>query len=74
MSGIAESEISKFKDSEYWLNYFPGKGIRDLKALGCGIDWRRSFITTDVNPYYDRFIQWQAQRLYAQNKIIKDKR
>ena len=27
--------------------------------MGCGVDWRRSFITTDVNPYYDSFIRWQ---------------
>jgi leucyl-tRNA synthetase len=22
-------------------------------------DWRRSFITTDANPYYDAFVRWQ---------------
>lgn len=42
--------------------------------MGCGIDWRRSFITTDRNPYYDRFIQWQFRKLYRDGKIVKDKR
>eukprot|EP00960_Hanusia_phi_P035298 751614-Hanusia_phi.AAC.1 len=27
------------------------------------VDWRRSFITTNVNPYYDSFIQWQFHKL-----------
>ena len=42
--------------------------------MGCGIDWRRSFITTDRNPYYDRFIQWQFRRLHKDGRVIKDKR
>ncbi|KAK0709525.1 hypothetical protein B0T26DRAFT_678928 [Lasiosphaeria miniovina] len=31
--------------------------------FGCGIDWRRSFITTDANGYYDSFVRWQDKRL-----------
>jgi leucyl-tRNA synthetase len=31
--------------------------------MGAKIDWRRSFITTDVNPYYDAFIRWQFNNL-----------
>ena len=23
------------------------------------VDWRRSFITTDANPFYDSFVRWQ---------------
>ena len=34
--------------------------------MGCGVDWRRSFITTDVNPFYDGFIQWQFRTLRKQ--------
>jgi leucyl-tRNA synthetase len=45
-----------------------------LTAFGCGIDWRRSFITTDANPYYDSFVGWQLSTLKAQGKVIKDKR
>ena len=39
---------------------------RDITAMGCGVDWRRSFITTDVNPFYDGFIQWQFRTLRKQ--------
>lgn len=47
---------------------------RDITRMGCGVDWRRSFITTDVNKYYDRFIQWQFETLKARGRIVKDKR
>jgi len=26
--------------------------------MGIAVDWRRSFFTTDVNPYYDSFVRW----------------
>lgn len=89
----------QFADPAHWLRYFPPLAMRDLTAMGCGIDWRRrygqnvcdgllhilfrssfvafrllkplsrftywvcSFITTDVNPYYDSFVQWQFEVL-----------
>jgi leucyl-tRNA synthetase len=42
--------------------------------MGCGIDWRRSFITTEANPYYDSFVRWQFATLKARGKVVKDKR
>ncbi len=38
------------------------------------MDWRRSFITTDVNPYYDSFVRWQFLRLRDAHKIDFGKR
>ncbi|TVU45305.1 hypothetical protein EJB05_04788, partial [Eragrostis curvula] len=35
----------------------------DLKAFGLSCDWRRSFITTDMNPFYDAFVQWHMRKL-----------
>lgn len=55
-SGIPEDEIHNFQDPMHWLRYFPPVAQADLSFLGCGIDWRRSFITTDANPYYDSFV------------------
>ena len=37
--------------------------------FGSRIDWRRSFITTDANPYYDAFVRWQINKLRSLNKI-----
>ncbi|CAG8548822.1 11572_t:CDS:10 [Diversispora eburnea] len=67
--GVPDDEIAKFADANYWLEYFPPLAIRDCKALGTKIDWRRSFITTDANPYYDSFVRWQMNKLKVLNKI-----
>jgi len=37
-------------------------------------DWRRSFITTARNPYYDQFIKWQFHHLKENGKIKFGKR
>ncbi len=61
--GIATESIAAFADPMHWLYFFPPLATQDLKALGVKVDWRRSFITTDVNPYYDSFIHWQFNKL-----------
>lgn len=73
-SGIPEEEIPNFRDPLHWLRYFPPLAMRDIKAMGCGVDWRRSFITTDVNPYYDSFVRWQFNTLKKKGLVVKDKR
>lgn len=61
--GVPTSEIAAFADAKHWLYYFPPLAQQDLKSMGAHVDWRRSFITTDVNPYYDSFIRWQFNKL-----------
>ncbi|XP_036281206.1 leucine--tRNA ligase, cytoplasmic [Pipistrellus kuhlii] len=72
--GLADEEIGKFSEAEHWLDYFPPLAVQDLKRMGLKIDWRRSFITTDVNPYYDSFVRWQFLTLRERNKIKFGKR
>ncbi|CAD6188440.1 unnamed protein product [Caenorhabditis auriculariae] len=72
--GLDDEEIKKFSDPNYWLNYFPPHWMSDLKRMGLKADWRRSFITTDVNPYYDSFVRWQFNKLRAASKIDFGKR
>lgn len=67
--GIPKEEIHKFADASYWLEYFPPLCKQDLSNFGARIDWRRSFVTTDANPYYDAFVRWQMHRLKELNKI-----
>ena len=38
------------------------------------VDWRRSFITTDANPFYDSFVRWQFHHLKEGGKIQFGKR
>ncbi|CAG7851167.1 Putative leucine--tRNA ligase, cytoplasmic; AltName: Full=Leucyl-tRNA synthetase; Short=LeuRS [Serendipita indica DSM 11827] len=66
---IPRAEIKKFVDPAYWLTYFPPIAKSDLTAMGARIDWRRSFVTTDANPYYDSFVRWQINKLHALDKI-----
>ena len=72
--GISENEIPKFQDAKYWLEYFPPQGLRDLKDFGVCVDWRRSFITTSENPFYDSFIRWQMNTLKEMGKIYYGKK
>jgi leucyl-tRNA synthetase len=74
MKMVPAEEIPEFVDPYYWLKYFPPIGVEHLKKFGVGVDWRRSFITTAVNPYYDAFIRWQFETLKAKNKILFGKR
>ncbi|CAD7949473.1 unnamed protein product [Amoebophrya sp. A25] len=67
--GVADALIPNFIDPKYWLEYFPPFGISDLQQFGLTTDWRRSFITTDANPYYDAFIRWQFNILKKENYI-----
>uniref|UniRef100_F1KSE2 leucine--tRNA ligase n=1 Tax=Ascaris suum TaxID=6253 RepID=F1KSE2_ASCSU len=72
--GLTDAEIEKFADAQHWLSYFPPLCVADLKKMGAKIDWRRTFITTDVNPYYDSFVRWQFRKLRDMKKIDFGKR
>ncbi|GAV54997.1 hypothetical protein ZYGR_0AS03200 [Zygosaccharomyces rouxii] len=67
--GIPREEVSKFSDPQHWLSHFPPLCQRDCNSFGSRIDWRRSFITTDKNPYYDAFVRWQMNRMKEAGKI-----
>lgn len=71
---LQDKEIAKFVDPIHWFNHFPVEAMKDLDSFGLGIDWRRTFITTDVNPFYDTFVRWQFLHLKKRNKIKFGKR
>ena len=68
--GLPKEELHKFADTSHWLQYFPPLCKRDLIGFGARIDWRRQFVTTDANPYFDAFVRWQMHRLYEMKKIL----
>ena len=74
MKQMSIDDWKPFVDPQYWLQYFPPLAQRDLRNLGLGIDWRRSFLTTDYNPYYDSFVKWQFTQLMEKDKIKFGKR
>ncbi|XP_045480160.1 leucine--tRNA ligase, cytoplasmic isoform X2 [Harmonia axyridis] len=72
--GLKDEEIVKFSDADYWIQYFPPLAVQDLNRIGLYVDWRRTFVTTDANPFYDSFVRWQFIRLKERNKIQFGKR
>ncbi|KAL7531861.1 hypothetical protein ACHAXR_004278, partial [Thalassiosira sp. AJA248-18] len=71
---VPEEEIPEFADPTYWLRYFPPIGVEHMKRFGSGVDWRRAFITTSINGYYDAFIRWQFNVLREKGKVLFGKR
>ncbi len=71
--GVKEEELDKFKDPKYWITYFMNLWIEDLKLSGSSIDWRRTFHTTEFNPFYDAFIRWQYEELRDKGVIERGK-
>ena len=71
--GFTEEQIKKFEKPEYWIEFFQPKFSQTFKDLGFLIDWRREFYTTSLNPHYDKFIQWQFNKLKEKGYIIKGK-
>lgn len=71
---VPADEIPLFTDPLHWLSYFPPIGVTHLRRFGAGVDWRRAFITTEKNPYYDAFIRWQFETLHKEGKVLSGKR
>ncbi len=72
--GVDKDEIGLFSDPKHWINTFVPKTIDVMKTLSCGIDWRRTFITTDVSPQYDSFVRWQFTKLERLGLLKKGKK
>jgi leucyl-tRNA synthetase len=61
--GVTDQEMREFAHPEHWIKYFVPGYKAGVQSLGMSIDWRREFITTSLNPRYDKFIRWQLQKL-----------
>jgi len=72
--GVADEDLQKFENPDFWLQYFPPYAQADLEKLGANIDFRRSFITTDKQKYYDKFIEWHMLKLKEHNFVEFGKR
>lgn len=70
LKSMGITEYGKFVDPYYWVTYFSKKAEQDLKQLGISADFDRSFVTTDMNPYYDKFIKWQFNKLLEKGIIV----
>ncbi len=59
IDGVPEEVLEKFTDPAFVTRYYTEENREVVKAMGFSIDWRREFYTTDLHPYYGRFIRWQ---------------
>ena len=72
---IPADEIHLFEDPEHWVRYFPKRAMDTLKKLNLpGLDLSRSFVTTSVNPYFNKFVEWQYTMLKKKDLIVFGKR
>lgn len=68
---VPEDELNKFTDPEYIVKYFSTEYREVMTNMGYSIDWRREFKTTD--PHYQKFIEWQFQKLKDKGYVGKGK-
>ena len=71
--GFDDAQISKFEDPSYWIEFFQPEFKKDWELMGMSVDWRREFVTTSINPHYDKFISWQFNKLKEKDYVIKGK-
>ena len=58
---ISAEDLPKLEEPLGMANYFHKEIKLGMKGMGFSIDWRREFTTID--PYYNKFIEWQFRRL-----------
>ncbi len=69
--GFSVKEIKRLKRPEVWAEVFPGIWRKACREMGISYDSRREFITTSLNPYYDKFIRWQFNKLKEKGLVSK---
>ncbi|MCL5101404.1 MAG: leucine--tRNA ligase [Candidatus Parvarchaeota archaeon] len=74
IQGVSESDLKKFADDPRALAEYFADGFRkDWENIGMSIDWRRTFITTDLSPYFSKFVSWQFNKLKTLGLITEGK-
>jgi leucyl-tRNA synthetase len=58
---IPKEKLKDLADPMAMARYFHQEIKSGMKEIGYSIDWRREFTTID--PHYNRFIEWQFQKL-----------
>ncbi len=59
IDGVPEEMLEKFTDPAFVTRYYTSENKPVVEAMGYSVDWRREFYTTDLHPYYSKFITWQ---------------
>jgi leucyl-tRNA synthetase len=68
---VPEDLLPRFTDPAFISRYYTEENRETVKMMGFSIDWRREFYTSDLHPYYSRFIEWQYRTLYELGRLRK---
>jgi leucyl-tRNA synthetase len=66
---VPKEKLKEFTEPFNMARYFHREIKAGMKAIGYSIDWRREFTTID--PTYNRFIEWQFQKLRQKGYITR---
>jgi leucyl-tRNA synthetase len=66
---VPKERLKEFTEPFKMARYFHEEIKAGMKAIGYSIDWRREFTTID--PQYNRFIEWQFQKLRQKGYITR---
>ncbi|MGB9671654.1 MAG: leucine--tRNA ligase [Candidatus Bathyarchaeales archaeon] len=66
---IPKEKLKELTDPLSMARYFHQEIKEGMKRIGFSIDWRREFTTID--PQYNRFIEWQFEKLREKGYITR---
>jgi leucyl-tRNA synthetase len=66
---VPREKLKEFVEPFNMARYFHEEVKAGMKEIGYSIDWRREFTTID--PHYNRFIEWQFQKLRQKGYISR---
>jgi len=66
---IQKEKLKELTDPLNMARYFHEEIKEGMKRIGFSIDWRREFTTID--PQYNRFIEWQFEKLREKGYITR---
>lgn len=68
---VPEERLAEFMDPAKICSYYTEENRHVARLIGFSIDWRREFHTSDLHPYYSRFVEWQYRTLQALGLLKK---
>lgn len=69
MFHVPDSEIREMTDPRYIADYFIREMESGMRIAGYGIDWRRTFVSTE--DIFSKFVEWQFLKLKEKGYITK---
>jgi leucyl-tRNA synthetase len=69
IDGVPEGLLKYFEHPEFICAYYTAENRQLVRVMGWSVDWSREFYTTDLHPYYSKFIHWQYSVLRRRSLV-----